>query len=131
MRKTTKAESNLISPEELQKLLTPKKRQKFNARQPVLYGIKFHSEKEALFYLRCLVDKKEGQIKDFKIQVEYSLDVNDIHICKYYLDFLIIHNNGSKEYIDTKGCKKGTAYQLFKAKKRLMKGCYGIEVKEM
>lgn len=123
--------TNLISPEELQKLLSPKKRQKFNARQPILYGIRFHSEKEALFYLRCLVDKKEGNIKDFEIQVEYSLDVNNVHICKYYLDFLITHNDRSKEYIDTKGYKKGTAYELFKTKKKLMKACHNIDIKEI
>lgn len=123
--------TNLISPEELQKLLRPKKRQKFNARIVEFYGIKFRSEKEGLFYLRCVVDKKEKRIKDFETQVEYSLDVNGVHICKYYLDFLITHNDGSKEYVDTKGYKKGTVYKLFQSKKRLMKACHGIDVKEM
>ena len=130
MGKPRKA-ANLISPDELQKLLSPKKRQKFNARNPVFYGIRFDSEKEALYYLRCLVDKREGKIKDFQRQVEYTLTVNDCHICKYYLDFLIINNDGSKEYIDTKGCKKGTAYALFRIKKELMKACYDIEVTEI
>lgn len=47
--------------------------------------------------------KRAGEIKDFKEQVKLALVVNDFHICNYYIDFVIEHNDGTIEYLETKG----------------------------
>ena len=47
--------------------------------------------------------KRAKEIKDFKEQVKIPLEVNGYHICNYYIDFVITHNDGEIEYLETKG----------------------------
>ena len=35
--------------------------------------------------------------------MKLDLKVNGQHITNYYIDFIIFHNDGSKEYVETKG----------------------------
>ena len=64
--------------------------------------------------------KKAGEIKDFKEQVKLSLEVNGFHICNYYIDFVIEHNDGVIEYLET----KGYATDAFKLKWKLFEALY-------
>jgi hypothetical protein len=50
--------------------------------------------------------------------------------CKYVADFVYIDTDGNKVVEDTKGYKKGAAYDLFVIKRKLMLWRYGIKVKE-
>ena len=50
--------------------------------------------------------------------------------CTYIADFVYIEN-GQKIVEDTKGCKKGAAYDLFVIKRKLMLWVHGIKVKEI
>lgn len=94
-------------------------------------GRRYHSAKEAK-YAEELDWKLKGKvIKSWKPQVRIRIDVNGQHICDYILDFLVENNDGSLEYIDIKGYKKGVAYQFFKIKKNLIKAIHNIEIKEL
>ena len=46
---------------------------------------------------------KGKDIKSWERQKKISLDVNGKHIANYYIDFVIHHNDGSREYVEVKG----------------------------
>lgn len=47
--------------------------------------------------------KRAKEIKDFKEQVKIPLIVNGYVVCDYYIDFVVEHNDGTTEYVETKG----------------------------
>ena len=51
--------------------------------------------------------------------------------CTYVADFEYYDANGNIVVEDTKGCKKGAAYDLFVIKRKLMLYVHGIKVKEV
>jgi hypothetical protein len=114
------------------KVLKKTKSSKFNNVKVEIDGHTFDSIKEGEFYGSLKIKKKAGLIKDFKIQVQYDIMVNNIHIAYYYLDFLIENNDGSFEYIDIKGkdskTKKFIKTGVFALKKRLVEAIYGIKI---
>jgi hypothetical protein len=105
---------------------------KFNSIKSEIDGHTFDSKKEAEFYGSLKIKKNAGLIKDFKIQVQYDIMVNNIHIAYYYLDFQIENNDGSFEYIDIKGKdKKSNKFiktGVFALKKRLVEAIYHIKI---
>ena len=50
--------------------------------------------------------------------------------CSYYADFVYMDRNGTQVVEDTKGYKKGAAYDLFVIKRKLFLQRYGIRIKE-
>lgn len=64
--------------------------------------------------------KKVKEIKDFQEQVKIPLEVNGFHICNYYIDFVIEHNDGTVEYLET----KGYATDVWKLKWKLFEALY-------
>lgn len=70
--------------------------------------------------LELLVKAKE--IKSFEEQVKISLQVNGFHICNYYIDFVVTHNDGDIEYIET----KGYATDVWKLKWKLFEALYDL-----
>lgn len=85
-----------------------------------LYGKKYHNirqtyggysydsklEANKAFELDML--KKAKEIDSFDRQVRCPLYVNKIHVCDYYIDFVVYHNGkihpkGTIEYLETKG----------------------------
>ena len=114
------------------KVVKKTKSSKFNNVKVEIDGHTFDSIKEGEFYGSLKIKKKAGLIKDFKIQVQYDIMVNNIHIAYYYLDFLIENNDGSFEYIDIKGkdskTKKFIKTGVFALKKRLLEAIYGIKI---
>ena len=90
-------------------------------------GIKFHSRKEAARYQELQLMERAGEITDLKLQVKYSLDVNGVHICNYYADFVYWDYRFCKLIVeDTKGVKTG----VYSLKKKLMKACHDIDILE-
>ncbi len=114
------------------KVVNKTKSSKFNSVKSVIDGHTFDSKKEAEFYGSLKIKKNAGLIKDFKIQVQYDIVVNNIHIAYYYLDFQIENNDGSFEYIDIKGKdKKSNKFiktSVFALKKRLVEAIYHIKI---
>jgi len=66
-------------------------------------GVTYHSKKEANFAAELDLRKKAGDIKGWDRQVKMSIDVNGHHICNYYLDFRIFHNDETVEFVEVKG----------------------------
>ena len=114
------------------KVVNKTKSSKFNNVKSEIDGHIFDSNKEAEFYGSLKIKKNAGLIKDFKMQVQYDILVNNIHIAYYYLDFQIENNDGSFEYIDIKGKDKKTnkfiKTGVFALKKRLVEAIYHIKI---
>ena len=66
-------------------------------------GITFHSKKEAAYAQELDLRIKAKDIKSWERQIKISLDVNGYHIANYYIDFVITHNDKTKEYVEVKG----------------------------
>lgn len=94
---TEQAVNKLVIKPELEKV------SKYGARKKEYNGIVYASAFEARYAADLDWRKRAGDIKDWRGQVTFHLKVNEILICKYIIDFVIIHNNDSKEYIETKG----------------------------
>lgn len=71
------------------------------------------------------------QIKYFNEQVAFQIEFNGVEICRYVCDFVVYYGDGKIEYVDVKGMKTGSAYQIFKLKKKLVEAQYGIKIKEI
>ena len=114
------------------KVVNKTKSSKFNNVKSEIDGHTFDSNKEAEFYGSLKIKKNAGLIKDFSMQVQYDILVNNIHIAYYYLDFKIENNDGSFEYIDIKGKdKKSNKFiktGVFALKKRLVEAIYHIKI---
>lgn len=76
---------------------------KYGSLSSVYNGRQYHSKKEAQYAAELDQRKKSGDIKDWEPQVKIDLSVNGYHIANYYIDFLVHHNDGTKEYVEVKG----------------------------
>lgn len=104
---------------------------KFKNKKTDFNGQTFHSKKEA-DYAKLLNNLKKASNKSERViswesQVPYPIEINGVKICKYILDFKVLYFDGHMEYIDVKGVR--TSVYILKSK--LMKACYGIEIKEV
>ena len=103
------------------------KKNKYNNVKVTIGDLKFDSKKEAS---RFLVLKQLEQLKlieNLRLQVRYELKVNDFRVCFYIADFVYFDCQLGKEIIeDTKGVKT----DVYRLKKKLMKACLNIEIKE-
>ncbi len=106
-------------------------RNKYNARRVELDGFTFDSKREAARYSELKLLMTSGEIAALEIHPRFEIIVNGQKICRYIADFRY-HDNETGERIteDVKGYKKGSAYALFRLKKKLMKAVHGIEVLE-
>lgn len=98
-----------------------KKTSKYKAIRTKVDGISFPSKKEANYYTALKLQKEWGQIKDFHRQVLRDLPGG----IKHYIDFMIIHNDDSREYIEI----KGRDLPVGKMKRKQCEQIYGIEIK--
>lgn len=76
---------------------------KFGAKKVNLDGKKFDSQSEGQLYSELKLQEKAGLIQSFEQQVREELWAYGEHICDYYVDFLVYHNDGTREYIEHKG----------------------------
>jgi len=89
-------------------------------------GIQYHSKKEAAYAAGLDLRVKAGDIKSWERQIKISFDINGFHICNYYCDFLIHHNDDSDEYIEIKG-KFLLNMDVFRIKRKLMEAIFLVE----
>ena len=100
-----------------------KKQNKYGNIEREYNGILYVSKKEAAYAQELDLRKKAEDIKDWKRQVKISLDVNGYHICNYYVDFEIEHNDESKELVEIKGFET----EIFRLKRKLLEAVFLTE----
>lgn len=117
-------------------------------------GQVFDSEKEYHRYCELRLLERAGKISDLKRQVKFELipsqreETNEVYKagpqkglpkpgaviekpCRYIADFMYRDEHGNAVVEDTKGYKKGAAYDLFVIKRKMMLWMLGIKVKEV
>lgn len=66
-------------------------------------GMWFQSKMEANYAMQLDFRIKAGEVLSWKRQVKIDLKVNGVHICNYYIDFLVTLKDGSRQYVEVKG----------------------------
>ena len=100
-------------------------RNKYGAKSKIYNGRSYMSKGEAGYAWELEQRRKNGEIEEIKPQFKLSLDVNGFHICNYYVDFLVILPDGSKELHEYKGFET----DLWRLKWKLTEALYGEEYK--
>lgn len=93
---------------------------KFGAKRQLYEGHTYHSKKEAGYAAELDLRQRAGDIKGWERQVKIDLRVNGYHITNYFVDFLIIHNDGTNEYVEVKGFET----DVWRIKWRLFEALY-------
>jgi hypothetical protein len=120
---------------------------KYHSKKVNINGNAFDSRKEAKRYQELLLLQRAGAISELQTQVEFELipaqrEPDTVGVrggikkgkvieqkCSYIADF-VYKENGKLVVEDVKGYKKGTAYNLFSIKRKLMLLNFGIRIKE-
>ena len=76
---------------------------KYHAKSTIYNGSVYHSKFEAAYAEALDISKRAGEIVSWERQIKLDLKVNGYHITNYYIDFIIHHHDGSREYVETKG----------------------------
>ena len=107
---------------------------KYGNKKVKVDGLNFDSTKEADYYSQLKLRKRAGEIKDFLIKPRIELmpafagKKGRIRAINIEPDFVIKHNNGIMEFVDTKGvAKKGsftTQTEAWKIKWKLLQYKY-------
>lgn len=98
-------------------------RHKFNAKITECDGIKFHSKKEAAYYIKLKLLQKSGELLFFLRQVPFHLPGNIV----YRLDFMEFWKDGEILFVDVKGMKT----PQYLSKKKMVEALYPITITEM
>jgi len=77
---------------------------KYNNKKCNVNGKIYDSRGEADYGMELELRKKAGDIKDYKEQVPIDIIFNGVKITRYKIDFEILHNDDTIEYIEYKGC---------------------------
>ena len=64
---------------------------------------KYDSNFEAGYGAGLELRVKAKDIQSFETHQKIELNVGNFHICNYYIDFVVYHNDGTIEYVETKG----------------------------
>lgn len=95
---------------------------KFNAKKVLLDGKKFDSSSEGDYYAELKLQERAGLIKAIDIHVKEELWAYGGHICDYYVDFKVYHNDGSIEFIEHKS--EGTVTPAWRIKWKMLEEKY-------
>jgi hypothetical protein len=102
-------------------------RNKYGAIPTEVDGIKFASRAEARRYGDLALLQEGGLITDLVCHPKFEIKVNGMHVCYYVADFQYM--DGDKLIVeDVKS--SATVTKLYLLKKKLMKACHGISVRE-
>jgi len=96
-------------------------RHKFGAVRCEADGKKFPSKLERNYYNQLVLRQKAGDIIFFLRQISFDLPGN-VH---YRADFQVFNNDGTVDFIDTKG--KDTPLSI--AKRKMVQDLYPIQIK--
>ncbi len=71
----------------------------YNVKKQGGYDSKF----EAGYAQELNLRQKAKDIKSWDEQIVLDLNVNGFRVCTYKIDFIVYHNDGTIEYVETKG----------------------------
>lgn len=80
-----------------------KSKSKYNNKSQWYGGHRYDSKFEAKYAEELDWKIKAGEVKEWDRQVKIPLEINGHHICNYYIDFKVTHQDGSTEYVEVKG----------------------------
>lgn len=115
---------------------------KYNSERTTIGGETFDSRKEAERWVVLRAKEGRGEISGLRRQVkfvlipaQYRTEINGRTRCvekeiAYYADFVYVRD-GQTIVEDVKGYRGGSAYSMFKMKKKLMLFMHKIEVVEI
>ena len=93
---------------------------KYRNKKTMYNGVLYDSMKESCYARELDLRVKAKDIMTWSGQPKFPIVVNGKKICTYICDFEIMHNDGSVEYVDTKGYETS----IFKLKFKLIKALY-------
>ncbi len=124
-----------------------------NIKTKTFDGIEFDSRKEARRWNELKLLERAGEITNLQRQVKYTLIPSQYETieryskdgkrlkdgtkliereCSYIADFVYVDNRTGETVVeDVKGYQQGTAYSLFKIKRKLMLYLRKIRIKEI
>lgn len=112
--------------------LKGRKRSKYGSRKIEIDGHVFDSKKEGEYYQQLKLRKMAGEIKDFELQPEFTLQEGfkkngkTYREIKYIADFKVIYPDGRVEIVDIKGYET----KEFRLKRKLFEYKYpNLELK--
>lgn len=113
------------------------KRRKYKNTPVTVYGIKFDSEKEAVYYCHLKGRKAIGQVTDLELQPVFKFEINGVPVripsqtnpkgrqAKYTADFRFYDvQEGKQRVIDVKGYDTGAS----KLRRAFVKAIWGVDV---
>lgn len=106
------------------------KQNKFRNKWTVVDGIKFQSVKESARYLQLKTMQQAGLICNLKLQHSFSIQLNNVHICRYIADFVYWTDGCFKMVVEDVKSDYTRKLPVYRLKKRLMKVVMGIEILE-
>jgi hypothetical protein len=80
-----------------------RRQNKYNNTKCEYNGIIYHSRKEAGYAEELDLRLKAGDIAGWDRQVKVELKAYGRKICNYYMDFVVEHNDGTREWVEVKG----------------------------
>ena len=78
-------------------------RNKYGNKTAIYKETRYDSQKEANYAAQLDWRKKAGEIAEIKKQHKLSIDIDGVHICNYYVDFMVTYPDGRIEYHEVKG----------------------------
>lgn len=92
------------------------KKNKYGSVKQTYDGYSYHSKAEANYAAELDMRVKAKDIKSWTRQKKIEFYAYGKHICNYYVDFVIFHNDGVQEYTEIKGFHTET----WRLKRKLM-----------
>ena len=80
-----------------------KKKNKYSAKKQTFRDRKYDSTLESEKAIDLAWQQKAGLVKEVKPQHKFDLRVNEHHICNYYIDFRVVNEDKTVDYIEVKG----------------------------
>lgn len=105
----------------------PAKRSKYGNRRVEVDGIKFDSQHEATIYQELMLRVRAGELKAVLRQVSFDLPGG----IRYVADFVTIAPDMHVEGVYDAKSSATKANRVYINKKKQMKACWGIEIREV
>lgn len=100
---------------------------KFGNIKTLYNGFMYDSKHEARYARELDLRVKAKDIVSYEKQVRFPIVINEIKICDYVCDFIVLKNDKSQEVIDC----KGMLTDVYKLKKKLVEAIYKVKIIEI